>query len=64
MPLSKNEHRQLHDTIYTDLQDLKDKISALLESNQPQKIIINTLNDACMNIPKKAVRIIGKNVQP
>jgi hypothetical protein len=61
MPLSKNEHRTLHDSIYVDLLDLRDKIKEQLNSGVDKGLIINTLNNSTRSIPAKAVRLMGKN---
>lgn len=61
MPLSKNEHRTLYDSIYVDLLDLKTKIIEQLDSGVDKNLIVHALNNAIRNIPTKAVRLIGKN---
>lgn len=60
MPLSKKEHRTLYDTIYVDMLDLTEKIKSQLKESVPNHEIINTLRNATVNIPQKAVRLIGK----
>jgi hypothetical protein len=60
MPLSKTEERTLHDSIYVDLLDLKDNIQEIIISGKSTTLIIAALNNAKMNIPKKAVRLIKK----
>lgn len=60
MPLSKNEHRTLYDTLYVDMLDLTEKIKSLLKESAPNHEIINTLKTATINIPQKAVRLIKK----
>lgn len=60
MPLSKTEERTLHDSIYVDLLDLTDRIKTIIKEGKPAYVIINELNNAKNNIPKKAVRLIRK----
>lgn len=60
MPLSKTEERTLHDSIYVDLLDLKDRIKAIIKEGKPTGAILNELSNATNNIPKKAVRLIRK----
>ena len=62
MPISKNESRALHDSIYTDMQDLRDIIKSMFNHGSSQQEIMNVLNNSVTNIPSKAVRLMGKNI--
>ena len=60
MPLSKNEHRTLYDSIYVDMLDLTGKVKKLFQDGATNQEVINALNNATNNIPAKAVRLINK----